>query len=154
MRWATSTSRQGARRIATFWICMWRKWFSCFVTIVSSDSTMKILKMPDQHTHSNQLLVRKIREIEEDKIKVAAIVSIMLSCTIMARLQSTWIRTSLVGPHSCSPGIIFARQSTARGHWSRVSHPSQAAMMTWRSCHLSWPEQLMTSPSWYSTTPW
>jgi hypothetical protein len=56
---------------------MWRKWFSCLVTIVSSDSTMKILKMTGEHTHSNQLFERKIREIEEDKIKVAAIVSIV-----------------------------------------------------------------------------
>jgi hypothetical protein len=34
----------------SFWISMWQKRFSCPVTIVSSDSTMKILKMTRGHT--------------------------------------------------------------------------------------------------------
>jgi hypothetical protein len=94
---------------------------------------MKILKTTGEHAHSNQILERKVREIEEDKMKVVAIISTVSPHTIMGeiavnleQMRSTWSRTSLEGPPSCGPGIRFARQSATRGHRPRVSHPSQA----------------------------
>jgi hypothetical protein len=46
-------------------------------TLVSSDSTMKILKMSDEHSDSNPLPERQVREVEDQKIQVAAIRSTM-----------------------------------------------------------------------------
>ncbi len=70
----------------SYWICMWRKQFSFPVTVISSDITMKLLKMTGEHTHSNQLLERKVHEMEEDKVKVAAVVSTVSPRTIMGEI--------------------------------------------------------------------
>ncbi len=78
--------RTRCQKDCSYWICMWRKRFSCPVTVVSADITMKLLKMTGEHTHSNQLLERKVHEIEEDKVKVAAVVSTASPCTIMGKI--------------------------------------------------------------------
>jgi hypothetical protein len=64
---------------------MWRQCFSCLVTLISSDSMMRIIKRSGKHSYSNQLLERKVCEAENEKIKVAAIVSTMY-------LETSWVR--------------------------------------------------------------
>jgi aspartokinase len=65
---------------------MWRQWFSCPVTLIASDTTMKIIEMSKKHSHSNLLLERKVLKIEDEKIKVAAIISTVTPRTILSEI--------------------------------------------------------------------
>jgi hypothetical protein len=94
--------RTRCQKDRSYWICMWRKRFTCPVTVVSSDITMKFPKTSGEHTHSNQLLERRVREIEEDKVKVAAVVFTMSPRTIMGEIAVNL-------EHSINGGTSFMR---------------------------------------------
>jgi hypothetical protein len=55
----------------TYWNCVFRLKFSCPVTVVSSISSQKLISRSGEHRHSNQLIERKMKDIEDEKIKMA-----------------------------------------------------------------------------------
>jgi hypothetical protein len=51
-----------------YWNCVFCLKFSCPVTVVSSISSQKLISRSGEHRHSNQLIERKVKDIEDEKI--------------------------------------------------------------------------------------
>jgi hypothetical protein len=69
-----------------YWRCMMKQRYSCPVTLVIKDSTMILDKMNGEHTHGNMHIEQKVREVEEEKIKIAAAISTVVSRTILGEI--------------------------------------------------------------------
>jgi hypothetical protein len=101
----------------TYWQCVWKRKYSCPVTLVTTDSTMKVFKLSGNHNHSNQLLEKSVRDVEEKKIKMAALVPSIAPRTILGEISMN-LEESMAG------GTAFMRtkQSLTKAvHRKRLS---------------------------------
>jgi hypothetical protein len=51
-----------------YWNCKFQQKFSCPVTIVSTIFGQKLISRKGEHQHSNKLIERTVREVEDEKI--------------------------------------------------------------------------------------
>jgi hypothetical protein len=73
----------------SYWTCANRQKFSCPVTIVSSISSQKLISRTGDQRHSNQLIERTVRGVEEEKIKLAAQMPTVSPRTILGDISMT-----------------------------------------------------------------
>jgi hypothetical protein len=92
----------------SYWICMWKK-YSCPVTLMTTDSAMKIHKMSGDHNHSNLLLENNIHDVEDEKIKVAAIVPSIAPRTILGEIS-----VNLEETMACGTALMRSKQSITK----------------------------------------
>ncbi len=72
-----------------YWSCVFRLKYSCPVTVVSSISSHKLISRSGDHRHSNQLVERTVKDIEDEKIKLAAQNPTVFPRTILGDISAT-----------------------------------------------------------------
>jgi hypothetical protein len=73
----------------SYWTCVYRQKFSCPVTIVSSIFSQKLISRTEDHRHSNQLIERTVRGVEEEKVKLAAQMPTVSPRTVLGDISVT-----------------------------------------------------------------
>jgi hypothetical protein len=111
--------------------CVFCLKFSCPVTVVSSISSQKLISRSGEHRHSNQLIERKVKDIDDEKIKMAAQNPSVSPGTVLGDISAT-LDNQLAG------GTSYMRSkhpsmwpSTGSSSWPKDMSASQRIMRTW-----------------------
>jgi hypothetical protein len=80
----------------TYWACVNRVRDSCTARVITVTSTKEIIQEADDHTHSNRLLERKVREVENDKIRAAALMPTVEPRSVLGEIAVN-LETNLPG---------------------------------------------------------
>jgi hypothetical protein len=104
-----------------YWICVFCLKFSCPVTVVSSISSQKLISRSGEHRHSNQLIERKVKYIEDEKIKMAAQNPTVSPRTVLGNISATLDNrlaggTSYMRSKQSINVAIHRQQYTAKGY--------------------------------------
>ncbi len=92
-----------------YWTCVMRTKFHCPATAVTTITTRQLVSKTGDHTHSNQLLERTIKDIQKNHMKIAA-----ASATAVPRIILGEITAEIENKVTGATAFIAPKQAVAK----------------------------------------
>jgi hypothetical protein len=80
----------------TYWICVSKERDACPATVITVTSSKVMVKQTGEHSHSNRLVERKVKEVEQKNIAAAALLPTMAPRSILGAIAVN-LETSMPG---------------------------------------------------------